>query len=214
MSLAAFAFRWLAPREASSATIRLDDGRAVELRPIGPDAKPLIAEAITRISPESSRRRFFTVRRRFSDRELDELTALDGWNRYAIGACERGLGAGVGRFARIPEDPRAAELAMIVVDALQGAGLGRQLLARLIDAARSRGIERFTGIVLRDNVPMLSMLRRHAPGLALVDAGEHYAIDMPLVRASARIPALASSVIARLAALASARQRGVAGTSA
>ena len=37
-------------------------GQHVTLQPIGPEAKPLIAAAMARLSPESSRRRFSGVR--------------------------------------------------------------------------------------------------------------------------------------------------------
>ena len=172
------------PARPSRETVVLDDGRAVTILPITPDAKPLIARAIERVSPESSRRRFFTVRRRFSERELDEMTTLDGWNRYAIGAVGQGpegpLGAAVARFARVPGDPRSAELALLVVDDFQHVGLGRRMLARLSLAARERGIDRLVGSVLADNDPMLGLLRHHAPGVAIEPSGEHYAIDVPL----------------------------------
>ena len=164
--------------------VALDDGRHVTIVPITPEAKPLIARAIERVSPESSRRRFFTVRRRFSERELDELTRLDGWNRYALGAVGRGadgpLGAAVARFARLPDDPRSAELALLVVDDFQRVGLGRRLLARLALAARARGVDRLIGSVLADNEAMLSLLHRHAPGVAIEPAGDHLSIDIPL----------------------------------
>lgn len=184
MGLADLVFRRLAPRDDPPETVVLDDGRAVVVRPITPAAKPLIAEAITRVSPESSRRRFLTVRRRFSERELDDLTRLDGWRRYALGALERGpagvRGVAVARFARLTDDARAAEIAILVVDAWQGAGLGLHLFGRLAKAARARGIDRFTGLVLPDNAPMLGMLRRHAPGLTLVREADHLSIDMPV----------------------------------
>src|SRR5690242_13124850 len=97
----------------------LADGRAVTLAPLTPAAKPLIATAIERVSPESSRRRFFTVRRRFSERELDEMTALDGVSRYAIGAtgadADGPVGAAIARYARDANDPTRAEVAMLVV---------------------------------------------------------------------------------------------------
>ncbi|HEY8242393.1 MAG: GNAT family N-acetyltransferase [Vicinamibacteria bacterium] len=164
--------------------IVLDDGREVTLSPLTPAAKPLIAKGIERVSPESSRRRFFTVRRRFSERELDEMTTLDGWNRYAIGATaaspEGPVGAAIARFSRAAEDPTSAEVALLVVDDFQHHGLGRILLARIAEAASARGIERFTALVLRDNEPMLSMLRHYAPDLSIADAGEHYRIDVPL----------------------------------
>lgn len=165
-------------------TVALDDGRSVTILPVTPDAKPLIARAIERVSPESSRRRFFTVRRRFSERELDEMTRLDGWHRYALGAVGAGAdgpeGAAVARFARVPGEPRTAELALLVVDHWQGTGLGRRMLGRISAAARERGIDRLTGIVLRDNDAMLGLLRRHALGLEIADAGEHLSITIPL----------------------------------
>ena len=150
--MALFPFRWFRRADRARESVTLDDGRIVTLLPVTPDAKPIIARAMERVSPESSRRRFFTVRRRFSERELDQMTTLDGWNRYAIGAVADGpdgpLGAAVARFARVANDPRAAEVALLVVDDFQHVGLGRRLLARIADAARSRGIERLTGTVL------------------------------------------------------------------
>lgn len=162
----------------------LDDGRRVVIEPVTPAARPLIERGIARVSPESSRRRFFTVRRRFSDAELDAMTRLDGWTRYALGAVATGPngveGAGIARFARLPGDATAAEMALLVVDHWQGAGLGRRLLGRIARAALERGVERFTGIVLPENDPMLALLRRHAPGLALVRTGDVLTVEVRL----------------------------------
>jgi len=163
----------------------LADGRVVVLRPVTPAAKPLIAAAMLRLSPESSRRRFFTPRFQLSDRELDRLTDLDGVDRYAIGATvvlpDGGAeGIGVARYARDPDAPRAAEAAVLVVDAYQGLGLGKLLLRRLAAAALARGIDRLRGIVLRDNDPMLGLLSRHAPGLALIRWNEHLEVEVRL----------------------------------
>jgi GNAT superfamily N-acetyltransferase len=180
--------RALAPfrRRAWREKVLLADGRVVTLAPLTPAAKPLIAKAIERVSPESSRRRFFTVRRRFSERELEDMTALDGFNRFAIGATGAGaegpIGAAVARFARVAEDPASAEVAMLVVDDYQHVGLGRVLLARIAEAASLRGIERLTALVLRDNDTMLGLLRRYAPDLWIADAGEHVRVDVPLPR--------------------------------
>jgi len=175
-------------RHAQVERVVLGDGREVTLAPLTPAAKPLIAKGIERVSPESSRRRFFTVRRHFSERELDEMTTLDGWNRYAIGATASGpegpVGAGIARFARSAEDPTSAEVALLVVDDFQHAGLGRAMLARIAEAASARGIERLTALVLRDNQPMISMLRHYAPDLSIAGAGEHYRIEVPLPRPS------------------------------
>ena len=69
---------------------RLRDGRLVAIEPITPAARPLIEKAMTRLSVESSRRRFFTPRFRLSERELDALTVLDGHDRFALGASVSG----------------------------------------------------------------------------------------------------------------------------
>ena len=113
----------------------LSDGRAVVLRPVTPASRLLIAAAMSHLSPESSRRRFFTPRFRLSDAELDRLTNLDGVDRYAIGATVASAdgsveGIGVARYTREPDEPRAAEAAVVVIDAYQGLGLGSQLLGK------------------------------------------------------------------------------------
>ena len=163
----------------------LSDGRAVVLRPVTPASRLLIAAAMSHLSPESSRRRFFTPRFRLSDAELDRLTNLDGVDRYAIGATVASAdgsveGIGVARYTREPDEPRAAEAAVVVIDAYQGLGLGKLLLRRLAASALARGIDRLRGIVLRDNDPMLGLLTRHAPGLALIRAHDHLQVEVRL----------------------------------
>ncbi len=170
----------------ASPTARLRDGRVLTIQPITPAARPLIERAIARVSPESSRRRFFTPRFRFSERELDALTVLDGHDRYALGAVVNGPdaapeGVGIARFVRVPGQADTAEVAVLVVDAFQGQGVGRTLLARLAIAALARGIARFRGIVMTDNDPMLKLLSRYAPGLRMARVDGHLDIEVPLL---------------------------------
>ena len=168
-----------------NAPYRLADGRAVQFGAVTPASRAIIERAVAHLSPETSRRRFFTVRYRLSDRELDELTHLDGIERYAVGASVvtpggEVDGVGVARYVRDAEDREVAELAILVVDAYQGRGIGRTLLARLASAAIDRGITRFRGMVLIDNEPMLRLLREYAPDLALVRSDEFFRIEVPL----------------------------------
>ena len=165
--------------------VTLAGGRRVRLAPVTPASKPLIAAALLKLSPESSRRRFFTPRFWMSDAELDALTNLDGVNRFALGATAisadgRVEGLGIARYVRDALEPRAAEAAVVVVDAWQGLGLGKLLLRRLAAAALSRGIDRLRGIVLQDNDSMLGLLTRHAPGLALIKVDGHLQVEVRL----------------------------------
>jgi len=165
--------------------VALAGGRQVVLAPVTPASKPLIAAALLRLSPESSRRRFFTPRFWMSDAELDALTNLDGVNRFAIGATAVAIdgkaeGLGIARYVREAGEPRAAEAAVVVVDAWQRLGLGKLLLRRLAAEALARGIDRLRGIVLQDNDPMLGLLTRHAPGLALIRTDGHLQVEVRL----------------------------------
>src|SRR5206468_9187040 len=113
------------PLPAINESIVLADGSRLVVRAITPASKPVIAAAMTRLSPQSIRRRFFAPRRELSELEPQRLTAMDGWNQYALGVCTRGTdgaleGVGVARFARTVSDSSSAEIAITVVDAFQG----------------------------------------------------------------------------------------------
>lgn len=165
--------------------LRLADGRRITIGRLTPRDRPLIEAAMARLSPESSRRRFFTVRHRLSDRELDDLTQPGRPGALAIGAAAhypdgRVEGVGVARFVGAPGDPASAEVAVTVVDDYQNLGIGRRLLQRLGREALRRGVRRFTGLVLEDNAPMLALLQRVAQRLVRRRSGEHVAVEIPL----------------------------------
>jgi GNAT superfamily N-acetyltransferase len=52
-----------------------------------------------------------------------------------------------------------AEFAVVVADAWQGQGLGRRLIARLLQLAQAAGLRRIRGDVLSENRRMLAILR-------------------------------------------------------
>jgi RimJ/RimL family protein N-acetyltransferase len=134
---------------------RLADGRQVVLRPIRPDDKGILSEAFARLSPESARLRFLAPKHRLSSSELRYLTEIDGADHVAILAVfahRPQVIVGVGRWVRDPDDPEAAEVAIVIGDPWQHQGLGRHIGIALADMALRSGIKRFTATLLSDNV--------------------------------------------------------------
>jgi len=72
-------------------------------------------------------------------------------------------GVGMARFVRVPEDPEAAEIAITIVDAWQGLGIGRILLHRLLAAMSERGIPRAVGRLHVNNQRMRRLLDPYVP---------------------------------------------------
>lgn len=135
--------------------LRLDNGLPVQLRRIRPDDKPLLAAALESLSDETVRQRFLAPKPAFNDSELRYLTEVDFKDHYAIVAVlpeSDGAIVGVARWIRDPQVPEEVEAAVVVCDALQGHGLGRALGIAIADAARARGVQRFTATMLSDNL--------------------------------------------------------------
>jgi acetyltransferase len=139
------------------------------IRPIAPDDKERLARGLRQLSLESIRKRFLAAKPRFTASELRYLTEVDGRNHVALVA-ERPTGPvrallGVARYVRLPEDPEAAEVAVVVADHWQGRGLGTLLVDELAPRARARGIRRFTATMSSDNTAahrLFEKLSRHA----------------------------------------------------
>jgi GNAT superfamily N-acetyltransferase len=162
----------------------LKDGSRVTLRLVRPDDKELLRRGFERLSETSRYRRFLTAKSRLTDAELAYLTEVDGYDHFAIGASvtdAKGAeeGVAIARFIRSATDPKAAEVAVAVVDDWQGKGLGTLLLLRLVAAARERGIERFAGQALASNQQLRDVLAELA-GLRVRAEGGELALEMDL----------------------------------
>ena len=132
------------------------------IREIRPSDRALLEHSRGRFSDESMRRRFLGPKPRLSGSELRYLTEVDGYDHYAIVAVpldDLDSIVAVARFVRLQDDPATAEAAIIVADELQGHGLGKRMAHQLADAARDRGIRRFTASMLTDNKAALALMR-------------------------------------------------------
>ncbi|HEU4411313.1 MAG TPA: GNAT family N-acetyltransferase, partial [Polyangiaceae bacterium] len=164
---------------------RLADGTPIALRLLRPDDREGLRRGFAELSPASRYARFFIETPELSEDALDYLTDVDDDYHLAIVATTPSLdlkderGVGVARYVRLAGEPDAAELAVTVLDEMQGRGLGRLLLERLVEAARERHLRRLRAEVLADNGAMARALRR-AGAVVREDRGDTLVFDLPL----------------------------------
>lgn len=144
---------------------RLLDGRALVIRAVHADDKPLFKEAMSHLSPQSIYFRFLTPKTELSDKELAFFTEVDFIHHVALMASVKHgdelVPAGVGRYIMADNSPPTskAELAFVVSEEYRGLGIATLLLKHLTKIARSRKVEAFTALVLPTNTKMLSVFR-------------------------------------------------------
>jgi GNAT superfamily N-acetyltransferase len=136
---------------------------AIATRPVRPDDEELFRRLWPRLSRETVYRRFHAPVRRIPADTVRRLVEVDHDLREAVVAVVGGEVVGVARYDRSPADPATAEFAIVVEDAWQGFGLGRQLLGELAALAAARGVEVLTATVQPDNDRVLGLIRRVLP---------------------------------------------------
>ena len=135
---------------------QLHDGSQIEIRALRPDDKDDMLAAIRRTSTESLQRRFFVVKRGFSQKEIDFFMKIDFSNHVALVALadEDGRPTIVGGGRYVVVEPGRAEVAFVVIDGYQGQGLGAHLMRHLAGIARDAGLTELTAEVLPENTAM------------------------------------------------------------
>ena len=133
-------------------------GRQLLIRPIRPEDETALGDLLGSLDPEDSRMRFFGAMRSLPRSQLARFTQIDYDREMALVAIERGAD-GVERSlgeVRAVTDPDnvTADFAIVVRSDLKGQGLGRMLLANIIDYSRSRGTAELHGETLAGNLRM------------------------------------------------------------
>ena len=159
--------------------IALVDGRRVILCPVDPKDASAEQQFVTALSPSSRYRRFHFGMRNLPEQLVREMTEIDQRLHVALVARPETADDTIVADARYVRsaDSDEAEFAVMVADAWQGAGLGRELLQRLGRHARASGLRRLYGDVLWGNEPMIGLVRSLGGGLA------RHPTDATLVRA-------------------------------
>ena len=142
----------------TQATLR--DTSVVRLRPIRPDDAESLESMLAKVVPEDLRARFHGTMRVLDRSLLSRLTQIDYDREMAFISftdAEK-IPLGVVRLHADP-DNLTAEFAVLVRSDWHGRGLGTVLMHAIIDHAARRGIGTLVGSVLRDNEPMLTLMR-------------------------------------------------------
>jgi len=150
---------------ANEWTETLKDGRRALIRAIRSDDVARTARFLDELSAPSKHFLFLGGISRLTDDALKRLCAPDYANDMAFIALEtdaaRGAGArqvGVCRYAGA-SSPYGAEISVAVADDWQHRGLGKRLLARLIDYAREHGVKRLYSMDSMSNTRMRKLAR-------------------------------------------------------
>lgn len=142
---------------------QLADGTSLIIRPIRPEDAELEQEFVRNLSEESRYFRFMNSVQELSEAMLVRFTQIDYSREMALVAVTEEGGheveLGVTRYIINP-DGESCDFALVIADHMRGKGLGHKLMTALMDAARSRGLKRIRGEVLKDNSRMLKLMTR------------------------------------------------------
>jgi RimJ/RimL family protein N-acetyltransferase len=144
-------------RALEQVRVDLADGGTAMLRPLRHGEVEPVLEVFAGLSELSRARRFLTGMTRLPAMMLAALTDVDGCDHVAWVATVGGCAVGIGRYART--DPDTVEIALEVVDAHQGRGLGWVLADVVATIACSNGATLVSATVAPDNAPSLRVLR-------------------------------------------------------
>jgi len=124
--------------------ITLAGGQPLLMRPIKPTDGPLILDIFSKLSPESVFYRFLTHLGHLQPVQLEHLVKIDCQTHFCLAAVimENNHEAiiGTSRYIIIPGQADRAERTVTVPDDWQGLKIGKTLVSRVVNIARSRGI--------------------------------------------------------------------------
>lgn len=168
-------FEWV-PKPARAATafapypwslatpMVLADGQQVLLRSIRAEDEPQLQAGFTQLSPEEVRMRFLFPLKSLTHDLGARLTQLDYDREIALVLADLEPPGQSRLFGvvRASFDPGlgSAEFAIVIPRQLAGQGLGKRLVARIIELARTAGMRQIHGDTLPENQAMRALARK------------------------------------------------------
>jgi acetyltransferase len=147
---------------------KMKDGTTAVIRPIRPEDEPLLVKFHQELSERSVYLRYFHAERlstRVDHERLIRKCFID-YDREMALVVDRGNAAtgeheilGVGRLIK-SRTGKEAEVGVLVTDRLQHAGIGSELLRRLVQVGAEEGLERIVAHILPENRDMQALAAR------------------------------------------------------
>ncbi len=119
-----------------------------------------VHQVFAQLSARSAFLRFHTGLPRLSPVMARRLAAVEPGQHEVLVAEHEGRPVGLARWIRDVGDPTAVEVAVEVADAVQGRGIGGDLLRAALASARSAGASTLLAHVHSDNGPVVAWLTR------------------------------------------------------
>ena len=145
-----------------SRTWTLPSGESLRVRPVRHDDGELEEAFVRALSLESRYQRMLSAGVKVTPEWLDSTTHIDYHRHMAFAVTAVSDGGeqfvGVARYG-VDAATLSADAALVLADAWQGQGLGRRLLATLLEHARAAGVREAVGVVLATNKSMLRLSR-------------------------------------------------------
>ncbi len=145
-----------------SRTWTLASGESLRVRPVRHDDGELEEAFVRALSLESRYQRMLSGGIKVTPEWIDSMTHIDYHRHmaFAITTVSDGVEqfVGVGRYV-VDAATLSADVALVLADAWQGQGLGRRLLATLLEHAQGAGVREAVGVVLATNKAMLRLAR-------------------------------------------------------
>lgn len=131
----------------------------VTLRELGPRDAHVLDAVFAGLSPTSRYLRFHGAVCRLTRPVRAQLAAVDGRRHVAVAAFADGAPVGIARLVAYRDGPPGrVELAVEVVDAWQGRGIGTLLVRAVVELGRAAGHREVVAEVLAENRAVQSVL--------------------------------------------------------
>ncbi len=147
--------------------------RAVYRRPLQPGDTDTVERVFAAMSAESRRLRFLAPVARLTARAARRLADVDHDREGCWVAIAADTPVGLGRYSRLRAEPDVAEVALEVVDAMQGRGIGKLLIAAIAAAAADVGVRSLTWTTDPANTAILISGSNWAPTVSSTEASSN-----------------------------------------